>query len=65
MPTLRGWALSGAGLALILLWYALGEAELLLAGLFLLIAQLVALGYVRSRKPELEVNRRLGGSRTG
>lgn len=62
MPTLRGWALSGAGLALILLWYALGEAELLLAGLFLLIAQLVALGYVRSRKPDLEVNRRLGSS---
>ncbi|HEY4606198.1 MAG TPA: DUF58 domain-containing protein [Acidimicrobiia bacterium] len=62
MPTLRGWALSGAALALIILWYALGETELLLTGLFLLIAQLVALAYVRSRKPELEVSRRLGSA---
>jgi uncharacterized protein (DUF58 family) len=62
MPTLRGWALSGAGLALILLWYALGEAELLLTGSFLVIAQLVAIAYVRARTPELEVSRRLGSS---
>ena len=62
MPTLRGWALSGAGLALILLWYTLGETELLLTGAFLLIAQVVAVFYVRSRKPRLEVNRRLGSS---
>lgn len=62
MPTLRGWALSGAGLALIVLWYALGEAELLLTGLFVIIAQTVALIYVRSRKPDLEISRRLGSS---
>jgi uncharacterized protein (DUF58 family) len=62
MPTLRGWALSGAGLALILLWYALGETELLLTGLILILAQTVAIVYVRSRKPQLEVNRRLGSS---
>jgi uncharacterized protein (DUF58 family) len=62
MPTLRGWALSGAGLALLFLWYALGESELLLTALFLLIAQAVALIYVRRRKPQLEVNRRLGSS---
>jgi uncharacterized protein (DUF58 family) len=62
MPTLRGWALSGAGLALIMLWYALGESELLLTGLILIAAQLVAVVYVRSRKPRLEVNRRLGSS---
>ncbi len=62
MPTLRGWALSGAGLALILLWYALGEAELLLTGLILIIGQIAAILYVRSRKPRLEVNRRLGSS---
>lgn len=62
MPTLRGWALSGAGLALILLWYALGETELLLTGALLLIAQVVAVVYVRIRKPRLEVNRRLGTS---
>jgi len=62
MPTLRGWALSGAGLALILLWYALGETELLLTGVFLLIAQAVAVAFVRARRPQLEVNRRLGSS---
>ncbi|MGA7097285.1 MAG: DUF58 domain-containing protein [Acidimicrobiia bacterium] len=62
MPTLRGWALSGAGLALLFLWYALGEAELLLTALFLLLAQLVALAYVRLRRPVLVVNRRLGSS---
>lgn len=62
MPTLRGWALSGAGLALILLWYALGETELLLTGLILVVAQAVAVLYVRSRKPQLEVSRRLGSS---
>lgn len=62
MPTLRGWALSGAGLALILLWYALGEAELLLAGIIFITAQLLAVGYVRSRRPRIEVSRRLGSS---
>ncbi|HEY7468023.1 MAG TPA: DUF58 domain-containing protein [Acidimicrobiia bacterium] len=62
MPTLRGWALSGAGFALVILWYALGEAELLLVGSFLLLAQVVAVVYVRSRRPLLEVNRRLGSS---
>ncbi|MGH8952272.1 MAG: DUF58 domain-containing protein [Acidimicrobiia bacterium] len=62
MPTLRGWALSGAGLALILLWYALGETELLLTGVILLLAQVIALFYVRYRKPQLDVSRRLGSS---
>lgn len=62
MPTLRGWALSGAGLALLLLWYALGETELLLTGVFFLLAQGVALLYVRKRRPQLDVNRRLGSS---
>lgn len=62
MPTLRGWALSGAGLALVLLWYALGEEELLLTGLILTAAQALALVHVRSHRPELEVNRRLGSA---
>ncbi len=62
MPTLRGWALSGAGLALIVLWYALGEAELLLTGLILVTAQIVAIVYVRLRTPRLEINRRIGSS---
>ncbi|HEU5113217.1 MAG TPA: hypothetical protein VFU96_07840, partial [Acidimicrobiia bacterium] len=62
MPTLRGWALSGAGLALLVLWYALGEVELLLTGVFLLLAQAAALIHVRRRRPSLEVSRRLGSS---
>jgi len=62
MPTLRGWAFSGAGLALLLLWYALGDTELLLAALFLIIAQVGALALVRLRQARLEVNRRLGSA---
>jgi uncharacterized protein (DUF58 family) len=62
MPTLRGWAFSGAGLALIALWYALGDIELLLAALFLLIAEVAAIVLVRTRRSQLEVNRRLGSA---
>jgi uncharacterized protein (DUF58 family) len=62
MPTLRGWALSGAGLALIVLWYALGEMELLLTGTALLLAQAVAIAYVARWRPDLEVSRRLASS---
>ena len=62
MPTLRGWALSGAGLALILLWYALGEIELLVTGAVSLLAQLVAIVYVRRWRPDVAVSRRLASS---
>jgi uncharacterized protein (DUF58 family) len=62
MPTLRGWALSGAGLALLFLWYALGDIELLLSGAFVLIAQVVALATVRLRRSTVSINRRLGSS---
>jgi uncharacterized protein (DUF58 family) len=62
MPTLRGWAFSGAGLALVVLWYALGDVELLLAALFLLLAQITALIVVRLRHTGIEVNRRLGSA---
>jgi uncharacterized protein (DUF58 family) len=62
MPTLRGWSLSGAGIALVFLWYALGEPELLLTGSFALIAQLIAIVVVRLRKPHLDVSRRIGSS---
>ena len=62
MPTLRGWAFSGAGLALIVLWYALGDPELLLAALFLVTAEVVALVTVRLRRSQLEVSRRLGSA---
>jgi uncharacterized protein (DUF58 family) len=62
MPTLRGWACSGAGLALVVLWYALGDVELLLAALFLIIAQIIAVVVVRLRHTSIEVNRRLGSA---
>ena len=59
MPTLRGWALLGAGLALGVLWWFFGDPELLLTGVFFLAAQLVALVYVRLHVPKIEVGRRL------
>ena len=62
MPTLRGWAFSGAGLALIVLWYALGDPELLLAAFFLVIAEVIALVVVRLRHSQIEVSRRLGSA---
>ena len=60
MPTTRGWALLGAGLALIVLWWLLGDEELLLAGVFLILGEGAALAYVRLYQPVLRVGRRLG-----
>lgn len=60
MPTTRGWALLGAGLALIVLWWLLGDEELLLAGVFLILGEGAALAYVRLYRPALRVGRRLG-----
>jgi uncharacterized protein (DUF58 family) len=62
MPTLRGWAFSGAGLALLVLWYALGDIELLLAALFLIFSQILAIAVVHARHARLEVHRRLGSA---
>jgi len=62
MPTLRGWALLGAGLALGILWYVLGDPELLLAGVFFTGALLTALAYTKLHRPLLEIGRRLGSS---
>ena len=62
MPTLRGWALLGAGLALGVLWYLFGDQELLLAGTFFAGAVLAALIYVQTHKPDLVIGRRLGST---
>ena len=62
MPTTRGWALLGAGLALVLLWWLLGDEELLLVAVFFMVAQLAALAYVRLHRPELRIGRRLGST---
>lgn len=60
MPTTRGWALAGGGLALIVLWWAFGDAELLLTGMFLALGVLVATVQMRMRPPRLRTSRRLG-----
>ena len=62
MPTLRGWALSGAGLALVILWWIFGDPELLLTGAFFILAALIAVAYVRLTKPLLDLGRRLGST---
>ena len=62
MPTLRGWALSGAGLALLFLWYGLGEQELLLAAVFVILAQAAGVAYVRLNRPKVNLSRRLGSA---
>lgn len=62
MPTVRGWALTGSGVALLILWYAFGDLELLLAAIFVLLLQLGAMAYVRTRNPKLSIGRRLGSA---
>jgi uncharacterized protein (DUF58 family) len=62
MPTVRGWALLGAGLALIFLWWLFGDPELLLVAGFLLIAVVLGLSYVRYHKPRLGIARHLGSA---
>ena len=62
MPTIRGWALLGAGLGLIALWWLLGDEELLMAGSFFIFAAAAAVAYVRAHRPEMTIGRRIGGT---
>ncbi|HEX9762794.1 MAG TPA: DUF58 domain-containing protein [Acidimicrobiia bacterium] len=62
MPTVRGWAMLGAGAALLILWYVFGDPELLLVGGFMLLATLVALVFVHYQRPHLAVARQLGSA---
>ena len=57
MPTQRGWALTGSGLALAWMWYLLGEIELLVAALVLLGAQLFAMALVRACPSNIALTR--------
>ncbi|MDH5373538.1 MAG: DUF58 domain-containing protein [Acidimicrobiia bacterium] len=59
MLTDRGWAALGASLALVVLWVALGETELLATGLFLTVAALSAWLYTRLSSPAVRVVRHL------
>lgn len=60
MPTTRGWALLGAGLALVALWWLLGDEELLLAAVFAILGVGVAVAWVHLHQPVLRMGRRLG-----
>lgn len=62
MPTTRGWALLGAGLALVFLWYLLGDEELLLAGSLFILAVGVSMAYLRLHDLDVSVGRRLGNT---
>ena len=59
MPTERGWASLGAGMAFFVLWWGFGEGELLAAALFLVGAFLVAWVLVRIARRPLVIARRL------
>lgn len=59
MPTLRGWALLGAGLALLVLWWVFGDPELLLTGLFFIVAETTAVVFVHLHTPDMAIGRRL------
>ncbi len=59
MLTDRGWAALGASLALVVLWIALGEIELLATGLFLTSAAVAAWLYTRISEPSVRVIRHL------
>jgi uncharacterized protein (DUF58 family) len=62
MPTIRGWALLGAGAALLVLWYVFGDPELLLVAGFMLTATVVALVFVQYHRPRLGIARQLGSA---
>lgn len=57
MFTERGWASLGAGLALIVLWFLLGEVELLGAGILAVVAALVGLALTRLSSTDIDVTR--------
>jgi uncharacterized protein (DUF58 family) len=59
MPTGRGWAAVGVSGALLVLWAAFGEAELLGTAVFLLLAVAVGVAFVRTSSPQLEVARHI------
>lgn len=62
MLTVRGWAVLGAGLAIVVLWWMLGDPELLLTSTFMVIIALAAVLYVRLHDPRLTIGRRLGST---
>ncbi|HUG74163.1 MAG TPA: DUF58 domain-containing protein [Acidimicrobiia bacterium] len=59
MPTTRGWTAIGVAGALLVLWLAFGEQELMSTALFLGVAVAAGMVFVRLSSTALEVDRRL------
>jgi uncharacterized protein (DUF58 family) len=57
MPTTRGWAALGIGLALPILWIAFGELVMLAVGAFLVIAVGIGIVSVRAATPRIAISR--------
>jgi uncharacterized protein (DUF58 family) len=57
MPTTRGWAALGVGLALPILWIAFGELVMLAVGTFLIIAVGIGIVSVRAATPRIAISR--------
>jgi len=57
MPTTRGWAALGIGLALPILWVAFGEHVMLAVGTFLILAVVIGIISVRAAMPRVAVSR--------
>jgi len=59
MPTIRGWAALGVAAALVVLWIAFGEIELLGTAAFLTAATLLGVALVRYGTPRMNIVRRI------
>lgn len=62
MLTDRGWAMTGAGVALAALWVLLGEIELLGAGVLMLVCVALAMATTASGMPRVGITRKLSPS---
>ncbi|MBI5157422.1 MAG: DUF58 domain-containing protein [Acidimicrobiia bacterium] len=59
MPTGRGWAAVGVAAALLVLWIAFGEVELMTTAVFLLAAVVIGTAFVRITRPNLTLSRHI------
>lgn len=59
MLTDRGWAVLGAGTALVTLWVLLGEIELLAAGALIITVAVIAIVFALTSRPSISLIRRL------
>jgi uncharacterized protein (DUF58 family) len=57
MPTTKGWAALGVGLALPILWVAFGELVMLAVGAFLILAVAIGVISVRATTPRVGISR--------